>query len=678
MVLNSFIEDNLVYIIIGLSAWIAIDVILGLLVARDARIHGKKPGTWFLAIFFLSFVGLSIYLQKRRSIHAEAIKIGVVLSRMATGIMLALMFIAYFVYPLFAISRGIIAGFQAWSSISIAIAYVVIFGILAFAGASNRVGSIASFATVAIGLFAVWEFFYQDSFGTLAPALDVLKWILLAIVLIGGFTGLFNFFSMFFSDKNKYPRRGEYANFLKQKTKQHKALLLVVIPLMVATGILAPISTLPSTFHRTFTIQPKDYQAEFAFWATLDYNAYNTSEKWEMDKYNVTLVIYHPPNVTDAGGLATFVNNLELWKNNYPNVKFVLSVQGITKIRDTNNTEYNYFYNTFPWDGSADGVIYWSKALLNATVDNNLTNVIGLNVDIEKPDEDLVEYGVDITPNKERHWEAVQLYNEFLEWFRINHPGMIYTATMGRVPIVDPFDGDWDLHVYDMSNSLNVDEWDEIAPMIYRCSCDGTPPYGDLPRSEPEDRGRSNSYIYHQLKFLNKSLTMVDGDNDRIGIYLGITNCSCYGADREQYDALGNFAGYGFDQLMIDSKIAKHFGCKTITYFMLNTANSSNDPQEAHVMGGMFESYGIKCLEIMNETLNGENATDPIEIIIEPELGILRDFYQDWLINLGRMPGILVLILIMVGSTILSILLHPGVKSALKKKLGMSVQQRSR
>ncbi|MHA1792569.1 MAG: hypothetical protein ACTSVI_07980 [Promethearchaeota archaeon] len=668
--IEDFIKENLFSIVGILIALFTTVLILAILIFRDARKRNKNATSWFFIVFFFGYLGAVIYYSKRRGLLTHLVRFGIILTRIGVAMGLMITFLYYGIFPLTALSQGIAEPIEIWPYLSISISVLVVFGTLSWIGASNRIGALTGFLSIALSIFAMWDPLFNEQFSTLSPGFEILKWIILALMFIGGFTGLFNFISMSFTSKNTFKEKWAYSRYLKRKAKQHRVSLIIGISLVATFLVIGPVSQAPSIYTQKITIQPKDYDAEIAFWAALNYDLYSDTQKDALNRYNATLVIYHPPNVTNNLGKQSLVDQLTSWKNNYPNVKFVLSVQGITKIRNTSNEEYNYFYNTFPWDGSADGVIYWSKELLNVTETYNLTNVIGLNVDLESPDEDLAtNYGIDIQPNLTRHQKSVQLYNEFLSWFRTNYPDKIYTATMGMEPVIDALDGDWDLQVLEMSNTFEIEKWNEIAPMIYRCGCAGTPPYGDVPRTKPGDEGRSSAYVYNSLKFLEKALMKVDGNTDRIGIYLGITNCTCYGRDVEQYDKFGKFEGYGFDELVKDALIAKHFGCKTITLFILNSVATSSDP-DAHIMGGVFDSYGDTFLDDFMEKINGVNSTKPFTIYMNPNISLLNDFNKDLIINIGKTQEFTYLIILMCILIILSTIMHPTMKNKISGIMG--------
>ena len=100
----------------------------------------------------------------------------------------------------------------------------------------------------------------------------------------------------------------------------------------------------------------------------------------------------------------------------------------------------------------------------------------------------------------------------------------------------------------------------------------------------------------------------VHGNTSRLGVYLGITNCTCYGRDVEVWE-YGEYQGMGYDMLVRDTLIAKSFGAPIITLFILDTVFEWD-----YSMGGVFDSYGDDFLDRFNTSVNGVNSTKPFTI----------------------------------------------------------------
>lgn len=659
---GEWFESNSTTIAITIGIYYAAMLGCACIVYVDAKKRKHPAGSCTLLAAFLGIPGIALYLFRRGGALGSMVRAGVVLGRIAMGIAIFLLATIYCAYPIYAIMTGIVDAIDAWPSIGLGLALSGIFGVLAWAGGANRAGCLITFGGVVVCILAVWNPMYRGSESNASVIYQAIAWSLLLVMVIGGFSALFNFFGMGILDENLHRGRGDYMCALGKRGHQHYRELVLGLSMVLAFTVVGAVAAMPSS-GRAIVITPRDYQAKIAFWAGFNYDLYDSNEKDALDRFNATLVIYHPPNVTSTWGRNYFINNTREWLDHYPNVRIMPSVQGITRIANYTDEARNYFYNTYPWDGSTDGVIYWSKELLNVSKTNNLTNVVGLNVDLESPDEVLATtYGIDINPNTARHERSVELYDDFFQWFRTAYPDMSYTATMGTKATVDVFDGDRDLQVDEMTHIYDVHGWDEIAPMIYPCGCSGTPPYGDVPRPAPGDEGDPSSSVYYQLKKLESGLLWVDGNSSRIGIYLGITNCSCYGRDVEQYDPLGHYIGHGFDRLVQDSLIAKHFGCETITLFILNSANTSSG-SDAHVMGGVFDSYGSTFLDDYMAAINGPNSTTPFTIYMMPDTKLLNDFSQDLLFDIGKPAGAVTVLAIVAAIIVCSALMHPSAKA---------------
>ncbi|MHA1369229.1 MAG: hypothetical protein ACTSRA_05905 [Promethearchaeota archaeon] len=613
--------------------------------------------------------GRSLTEIKQNRVLINVIRSFVLICRFSVGLAITLLFTYYSVFNLIAISSGLVSFIDIWPPFALALCISAILIVSAWFSASTRIGQLLIFLGNALAIFALWNPMDKDTLNSF-PLFLILKWAMLGIIIFGGLLALVNFITMCFSPSNLVREKGAFLRKVKANFNKQKKLIIsgfIIIGVAFPVGLM---SILPQTYHQVIVIEPKNYQAKFAFWSTFDYNAFTDTQKAELNEHGVKLVIYHPPNVTSESGRNHFVNTLEAWKTNYPNVKFELSVQGITRVRNTSNMESDFVYNTFPWDGSAEGVVYWSKEILKVVVEENLTNVVGINTDQESPADWLAtNYSVDIQPNTARHLEAIRIYNEFFDWledFEANASrDFIVTSTMGTAPVIDVFDDDIDMQINDMVNVYDIDGWDEIAPMIYRCGFGGTPPFGDIPRTKPEDAGKTSAWVYYKLKSLHNALIKVDGNADRLGIYLGITNCTCYGRDVEQYDPLGRFTGYGFDELVKDALIAKHFGAKYITIFILNTVVT----EDGYSMGGVFDSYGDDFLDRFNESVNGVNSTTRFTIVAPPNIDLMDDFQEDLLYNLGKPIGFALMLIIIGANFALSMIIHPTIKQKIKDKI---------
>ena len=162
------------------------------------------------------------------------------------------------------------------------------------------------------------------------------------------------------------------------------------------------------------------------------------------------------------------------------------------------------------------------------------------------------------------------------------------------------------------------------------------------PRNSYMDGG--SYWVYTWLELTAECLDDKVGNHKKMGVYLGISNCTCYGRDVKQYQN-GEKAGKGYDNLVRDSLISKHFGVKRITFFILESVEGAG----GYMNGGMFESYGDDFLDDFNESVNGKDSTESFQIWYKPRFNYLLSFghvdafFYDQYVNIGRMTGMLFL-----------------------------------
>jgi hypothetical protein len=472
------------------------------------------------------------------------------------------------------------------------------------------------------------------SFAMILP----IAYIIAMILFIGLCVGLFltigvNLYVFYFWIKYK---KHNPKLFKLYRTGKIKKIILIA---MCLTGIPLLIMAIPGVIQIPITIEPQDYDAEFAFWG--GYGLNDSTILGKLNNHSVTLVQCCYSNISQSSGKQTFVNWITYYNNTYPNISLYFSIPG--------------FPGAFVWDGNLDNTFNYAKEMVSVIQYYNLTNVKGLAFDIEAPYfSNLFHiYDFDISPNRERHDESLQQWYDFFDWMQTNASELELFAINYVEPAVDLFDDDYDLHYIRRFSflDLNIDGFDEYAPMSYRGIYMGTQPYGD-PMENPlvsySDGG--HYWLWNQLDLMAKALDKKYGNHDKLGVYLGITNCSAYGANYVQYQN-GQPAGYGYDNLVRDALIAKHFGAKRITIFLLTTV-----VENGYSMGGVFDSYGLDFLDKFNESVNGEDSTTPFQIWYKPRMswylafGHMDMFYNDEFGDLNSFVGILYLSLLFIGN----------------------------
>jgi len=412
----------------------------------------------------------------------------------------------------------------------------------------------------------------------------------------------------------------------------------------IPTLILFP----PTTWNAEITIQPKDYQAKIAFWGRWHNESYTQQQKESLNDHSVLIHGYGWDIGTERE--KAFIDNITHWRNNYPNVKFSIAVAGI--------------HNDFVSDIHTAEVINKTKTLVGLVKDNSLSNVVGVSYDVEESyfRELLESEGISTAPNRERHEESRLLWLQFFEWMEVNASDMKIYLVNYVESAIDLFDGDNDIQLMRKYNAHEVPFWDKYVPMIYRGVFLGPLPYGEYPYPSFFNLPPDQAWIYYQMDYLYKGLEQQYSSTDRMGVLLGVTNLTCYGRDVVQEVRDGEIM-YGYDKLVEDSLMAKHFGVETITLFLLNTV-----VQDGFAMGGVFATYGDDFLDKFNESINGVNSTKSFTIRHQGPFywnyfGVFP-FFQDALLDLDSILGILYFALV-IGLNI-TIVFYEEIKEKIK------------
>jgi hypothetical protein len=479
-----------------------------------------------------------------------------------------------------------------------------------------------------LAIFPWWSFAY------ILPIAYIISMVLFIGLCIGCLLNLgVNFYVMYFWIK--YKKRNPVL-FKLYRTGKIKKILLIG---MCLTGIPLVIMAIPGVIQIPITIEPQDYDAEFAFWG--GYRLNDSTILGSLNNHSATLVQCCYDNISQSSGKQSFINWISFYNNTYPNISFYFSIPG--------------FPGGFVWDGNMENVISYAKEMVVLVEDNNLTNVKGLAFDIEAPYFPSLfhVHDFEVTPNRVRHDQSLQLWYNFFDWMDTNAPNLELFAINYVESAVDVLDNDYDLHYIRRWSFLemNGDFFDEYAPMSYRGWYAGKKPYGD-PMENPlmsySDGG--HYWVYTELDLLARALDKKFGNRDKMGVYLGLTNCSAYSADYVQYQN-GQPAGKGYDNLVRDALIAKHFGVKRITIFLLTTVI-----ENGYSMGGVFDSYGMDFLDRFNESVNGKDSTTPFQIWYKPKIswylsfGHMESFYYDEFADFNSFLGILYISLLFIGN----------------------------
>ncbi|MHA1341607.1 MAG: hypothetical protein ACTSRZ_16885 [Promethearchaeota archaeon] len=535
---------------------------------------------------------------KISSIFSQTILLVVVIFIATIEIIPLIINYKYIFYP------DIVVQIIVWSALIFAVIFWTQFNYL------NWIGQLFTALGHAAAFFIINELILKKIEGFFAfPVINIFGWGLIICMAFGMLFNLINFlFIMPIIRIQENNTAKEWLGKIKDTIISSKKILAIGFIVSLILGIGAILVTNEFVWNLPIEIKPKDYQAEIAFWGAHNPDKYNDSVKAELNEHGAIICAYDfRYNLSNPSEKQTFINRMTLWNNSFPNVKFMIAI--IAPI------------STFIWDGQTEEIINLSKQYLQIVDEENLTNIIGLSYDWEKPDQKdvLVEMGYNINTDRERHQRSIQLWNQFFDWMDENYPDMIMQNVNYLASSVDIFDGDNALQILNKYNIFEVPRWDEYAPMMYRGSCGGTAPYGDYPYYKPEDAPDPHYSYYMALKLHAQAVYNYYGNYDKLGVYLGITNCTAYGRDVIQFQH-GEEAGKGYDALVRDALIAKSFGAPRITIFILDTVPTSQDPEEAHSMGGVFDVWGLSFLDDFNESINGVNSTKPFTIWYSPHL----------------------------------------------------------
>lgn len=378
-----------------------------------------------------------------------------------------------------------------------------------------------------------------------------------------------------------------------QKQVVKKALSIIFIFVLIALpGVLFILNSI----RIPITIKPQSYQVTFNFFASGAINTmYTPTEKAEMNEHKVNL------------DLAMYTSNdsvavLDDLENQMPDVTYRLSISP-SKIENL-----------------YDEVKRVTELMLECETNGTLHNWKGLFFDIEGHAYAWYE-SYDSLAGSISIWNQVF---DYIEEKSIERGKQIDMECVNAIDFaVDGlFDGDYDMQATEGYNAYIPDRFSVYAPTCYRCW-----PVGDVITNAPRsffDYWQTSYFIYSSLNTIQAGVQ----NQNKLGIYLGITNTSCYSRDVPQTDLATWGDGTGFGNLKRDVLIAKHFGIPEVTFFLQFNANDGG------AFGGAFASYGDSFLDELNETCN---TNPPAEFQIfysyldETLLKMIgRDFFCDF------------------------------------------------
>ncbi|MHA1368956.1 MAG: hypothetical protein ACTSRA_04455 [Promethearchaeota archaeon] len=416
--------------------------------------------------------------------------------------------------------------------------------------------------------------------------------------------------------------------------KQKKAIKLGALLTAILVGGTVPGLLVFSNGYRVpVTIKPGDYNIKFNFWASPDLaNDYNQSIIQELNEHRVNLDIMI--NRVNTGNIGTLI----AFENAIPNITYRVTMYA-PEIAELPNL-----------------VKEATETIMAYEQNGTLDQWRGFVFDIEG-------YGYLYNNSYDKIEDNVAMWNELFDWIDQKSIERGSTIEMECVNVYElavdyPFDHDLDQQKHAQLLSYYPERFTLYAPMVYRCWYQGDKPFGS--EMDPLDPWPTSYEVYSSIYTLKQGIP-----DEKLGVYLGITNCSCYGRDlpqNEPYSWPGDQENSGLYNLARDVLICKHFGIKEVTFFLLWTVIENE-----YSMGGVFDAYGIDFLDWMNSTVNTNPPDEFVIYFNYNDAATSEDLRYDWVYDFSRPVGMLQVFLMGSGA-ILGIYFLKITGKLLKKK----------
>lgn len=456
------------------------------------------------------------------------------------------------------------------------------------------------------GVFLYFALFHRLSWTGVIGA-GVVGWALVAAAGVAGVGSVVNLGRLGFLCRHRRRGTPTFKDRFRERIRENfpGARRWLLVALVVGGGVVIPTLALypPSTYAREIPVQPGTHHADIALWGPWQAARYTPDEQAALAAHDVT--IYHhtgginysldlaEPNWTLS---AHYLGNMSYWRDARPGVTFYPAIPG--------------FFKGFTWAGAAEFTTELARRWIRAVQNHSLTNMGGICLDMEEPwghyRAQHLAHDIDPHASATRHARAVAAWQAFFDWRDAHAPEMRVVLVNYVESAIDTFDGDADVQVAYKYPAFDVGRWDAYAPMVYRCPYLGPRPFGQYPDTPWYLLPPSHAWTYAQLDYLARAVTQTRGEPTtaapQLGVFLGVTNCSCYGRDVRQDHTTGANAT-GFDSLVRDALIAKHFGVTEVTVFLATTF-----VENGYAMGGVFETYGPDFLDRFNASINGPGA----------------------------------------------------------------------
>ncbi|MHA1793152.1 MAG: hypothetical protein ACTSVI_10945, partial [Promethearchaeota archaeon] len=469
-----------------------------------------------------------------------------IFARISAIMLITYLSIVYIFNPLKAIDLGILPAIDGVADMLVGLIFIGIV-LISFFTSHLRANTYLGFA-----IFVIWflnpiewfsrnfRIFFQDYAGTTIFIISFSIMLLLNAGIAAGWSAratailrkqkrsVFwgpvtnNFLGIFRTEK-----RRQMVQELKKLPVNKAFTILLIVAIMSLPGVLIFTKTVPIPVK----ITPKNYNVTYNFWASERINeSYTPEEKQELNEHHVNLDITIYLTRSKMPILVDFENQM-------PNITYRVTVIP-ANISDL-----------YPQ------VVRLTELLMEYEANGTIDQWKGFVFDIEG--HAYAWYG-----NGGSFQDSIDTWNkvfDYIEQKSIERGKVIEMECVNAAEFsVDGiFDGDLDMQKIEGYNSYIPERFTTYAPMVYRCWPSGKPPYGSQKTSL--DFWKTSYYVYTQLYTLKAGVPY-----NKLGVYLGITNTSCYGRDIIQNDQSTYRDGTGLGNLKRDILIAKHFGIKEV------------------------------------------------------------------------------------------------------------------
>ncbi|MHA1733021.1 MAG: hypothetical protein ACTSU5_13825 [Promethearchaeota archaeon] len=552
------------------------------------------------AVILVSSIFLAGYFLAKESSRDAADRVTTWLARTSAGFMLAFMPVYWFYEPARAANIGLTPAPEGVLDVLTGVSLVCLFT-FAFLVAPYRIAGVTS--ALSFTLWYVeepqWMLRNMDRLsvvhvGTLAFVLSVTVVMVLALgssiarAVLGtlelrkdGKSALLGpWFSNVFGLKN-----WKRLDAGKRRAVKRGALACALLGAVALPGIL-PFFHVPRV---PITIRPRtDYDIRFNFWASNNINAdYTPAMIRELDEHRANLDF--GVSMNEKG-----VKTLRDFEFEMPHVTYR------TTVTPTNFSQLD------------ETVRGYSELLLPYLQNGTLDQWRGFAFDIEG---DAFRWwlGFDTVDEAVAEWnrtfDYVDSISAQLGWeVEMENVGSHVFASDVK------FDGDLDVQTIEGYRCMTDFDACEERPAV---------------QLEP---WRTSYSVYTAMYTLNQTVGV-----DRVGIYLGITNCTCYSRDLPQTEPVTWGEATGLGNLVRDSLIAKSFGAREVTYFLAWSLpwTAGSTPSL-----GAFDSYGDDFLDVMDEAVN-VNPPEEFTIYYDHlDADYNREMFRDILGDISRPAGL--------------------------------------